>query len=82
MAEILEKIRQAIEDSGVSRYRISQETGIDQGQLSKLMSGEAGLSLASLEKLCEFLDLEIIVRPKRSKRSKNLSENLRWLQKA
>ncbi len=45
-------------------------TGIDQGQLSKLMSGEAGLSIASLERLAEFLNLEIIVRPKRRKRSK------------
>ena len=71
MAKVLDEIRLAIEQSGVSRYRISQETGIDQGQLSKLMAGEAGLSIASLERLADYLDLELVIRPKSGrKRSK------------
>ena len=71
VAKVLDEIRRAIEQSGVSRYRISQETGIDQGQLSKLMAGEAGLSIASLERLADYLDLELVIRPKSGrKRSK------------
>lgn len=68
MAAVLDEIRRAIERSGVSRYRISQETGIDQGQLSKLMAGTSGLSIERLEQLARYLDLEIIVRPRQRRR--------------
>jgi transcriptional regulator with XRE-family HTH domain len=67
MSKILQQIRDAIESSEKSRYRISKETGIDQGQLSKLMSGLAGVSYEALEQLAECLNLEIIIRPKRKK---------------
>ena len=71
MSEVLEQIRKAIEQSGTSRYAISKATGIDQGQLSKLMSGQCSISIEKLQKLLDFLGLEIIVRPKRkSKGSK------------
>ncbi len=33
----------------------------------RLMSGERGLSMEALEKLANYLDLEIIVRPRRRK---------------
>ena len=69
--EVLDEIRRAIEDSGVARYRISRETGIDEGHLSKLMAGEVGVSLANLQKLLDYLDLEIVTRPKRRRRRGN-----------
>ena len=69
--EVLDEIRRAIEDSGVTRYRISRETGIDEGHLSKLMAGEVGVSLANLQKLLDYLDLEIVIRPKRRRRRGN-----------
>ena len=64
MATVLGAIRQAIQKSGQSRYAISKATGIDQGQLSKLMAGTCGLSIERLEQLARHLDLEIIVRPR------------------
>jgi hypothetical protein len=67
MAKLLKAIRQAIQASGMSRYAIHKATGIDQGQLSKLMKRQAGLSLESLETLADFLGLEIIIRAKRQK---------------
>ena len=67
MAKVLEAMRRAVAASGLSRYAISKATGIDQAQLSRLMSGEKGLSLERLEKLADFLGMEIIVRPKRQK---------------
>ncbi|MGD9853941.1 MAG: helix-turn-helix domain-containing protein [Planctomycetaceae bacterium] len=70
MAKLLDEIRRAIEKSGYSRYSIWKATGIDQGQLSKLMAGEAGLSLASLERLLDFLNLELVIRPKRKQKGK------------
>ncbi len=70
MAPILDDIRKAIEASGKTRYRISKDTGISEGQLSELMAGTKGLSIESLELLACYLELEILVRPKRPKKGK------------
>ena len=67
MAPILDDIRKAIEASGKSRYRISQDTGISEGRLSGLMAGTKGLSIETLERLVKYLGLEIVIRPKRRK---------------
>lgn len=58
-----DELRQAIERSGVSRYSIWQQTGIDQGTLSKFMDGERGLSIESIDKLADLLGLHIITKP-------------------
>ncbi len=71
MPTLYEQIRQAIAASDKSRYQIWQETRISQGQLSELMAGTKGLSVESIELLADCLDLEIIVKPKRSKRSQS-----------
>jgi transcriptional regulator with XRE-family HTH domain len=65
MSKILQQIRDSIEASEKSRYRISKETGIDQGHLSNLMKGLAGVSVEALEKLAECLNLEIVIRPRK-----------------
>ena len=70
VGQVQNEIRRAINESGASRYAISKATGIDQGQLSKLMSGEVGISLANLEKLLDFLNLEIVIRPNRRRKGK------------
>lgn len=64
MADILGEIRAALEASGKTRYRISKECGIAQSQLSRLSSNERGLSIETAQKLAEYLQLEIVVRPK------------------
>ena len=40
-----EQLREAIDQDERSRYRISMETGIPQGQLSRFMHNKGGLSL-------------------------------------
>ena len=71
MGRVLLDVRKAIRRSGHTRYAISKATGIDQGQLSRLMKGKMGLSIDSLERLADFLELEIVIRPKsQRKRSK------------
>ena len=54
-----EQLRQAIQQDGRSRYRISLNTGISQGQLSRFMHSKGGLSLRSVDRLCECLGLAI-----------------------
>jgi hypothetical protein len=59
-------LRRAIRECGRTRYALSDETGIDQAALCRFMQG-GGLTLNSVEKLMEVLDLE--VRPRRKARS-------------
>jgi len=61
-----DQLREAIERSGVSRYRIAREADVDEGQLCRFMAGE-GLSLRSIDALAEYLGLDLIARPKQKK---------------
>jgi predicted transcriptional regulator len=54
-----ERLRQAIRDSGMTRYAISVQTGIAQSTLCKFLQGERGMSLESVDQLMECLGLEI-----------------------
>ncbi len=60
-----ERLKAAIEASGVSRYRIAQDTEIAESALSRFMSGERGLSMEALDRLLEYLNLEVVERKKR-----------------
>jgi len=65
MAELLSMMRNAIEASGQSRYRISKETGIAESVLSRFMSGETALAVETAERLADYLGLELVLRRKR-----------------
>ena len=69
MAPIYDDIRQAIVTSSKSRYRIWQETGVSQSQLSQFMAGDKGFSVEVLEKLAACLGLEFTVRPSKRRKS-------------
>ena len=62
-----ERLKDAIETSGVTRYRISQETGIEESALSRFMSGKRGLSMEAIDRLLEYLNLEVVEKSKRRK---------------
>ena len=70
MGQLISEIKKAIQASGQTRYRIAKESGVAQSQLSRLMSGERGLSLDAVEQLADYLGLEIIIRPKRRRTKK------------
>ena len=67
-----EQIRKLIDESGVSRYRIAKDCGIDQSAISRFMSGERGMNLSDLDKIAAYLGLEITQRrkPNTKERSK------------
>ena len=62
--KLSDQIRQAIETYGQTRYRIAKETGISQPTLSRFMDGSRGLPMKTLDRLAEYLGLEIVVRKK------------------
>ena len=66
-AIISDQVRQAIDDSGESRYRIAQETGIDESALAKFYNGQRGITTDTLDRIGKYLGLRIVMdrKPKR-----------------
>ena len=56
---ISEQLKRAILASGKTRYVIAQESGVSQAALSRFMSGERGLTLASVDAIAVVLKLEL-----------------------
>ena len=67
MAKLTDQLRTAIEDSGLSHYRVCKEIGLDQSTLSRFMSGKAGLALDTVDKLGDLLGLQLIMGRKPAK---------------
>ena len=63
--KLSDQIRQAVDDSGLTRYRIAKETGISNATLCRFASGERGLPTKTLDRLADFLDLNIAVGKRR-----------------
>jgi transcriptional regulator with XRE-family HTH domain len=53
------QLRDAIDDSGLTRYQIAKATGIDESALAKFYNGHRGLSMKALDALGEYLGLAI-----------------------
>ncbi len=66
MGELSEALRAAVKASGQTPYSIAKGADINRSQLSRLLSGERGLNSETMERLAEYLGLEIVVRPKTS----------------
>tara|TARA_R100001594_G_scaffold125673_1_gene162752 strand:+ start:357 stop:581 length:225 start_codon:yes stop_codon:yes gene_type:complete len=59
---ISEQLRAAISGADVSRYRMSKDLDISQAALSRFVNGAMGLSLSTVDKITEYLELEVTVR--------------------
>lgn len=70
MAYLLDQLIDAIESSGQTRYQIARGSGVAQSQLSRLVHGENEMSISNIERVAESLGLEIVLRPKRSRKGK------------
>lgn len=62
---ISEQLRRAIDAAGVTRYRVCKEIGISEATLSRFMSGAQGLTLATVDQLADYLNLELVSRKPR-----------------
>jgi transcriptional regulator with XRE-family HTH domain len=68
--KLSDQVRQAIDDSGLTRYRIAVETGMDESALAKFYNGHRGLSLNALDRLGEYLGLRIVMDRKPKKKGR------------
>ncbi len=55
-------LRQAILDSGQTRYALAFKCGVDQAVLCRFVAGKSGLNLATIDKLVEGLGIEVKIR--------------------
>ena len=58
-----DQIRRALNDCGLTRYRVWKLTGIGEDTLSRFVKGERGLPMKTLDRLADFLDLNITTGP-------------------
>ena len=67
---LTDQLRQAIDDSGLTRYRIAKETGISESALAQFYNGHRGLSMEALNGLGVYLQLTIHLGRKPDKKGK------------
>lgn len=63
-----------IEEKYGTRYKFCKNTGIDQGHLSRVLFGKSELSLESLSKILEALDMDIYFQDKKESRVRSSSQ--------
>ena len=68
--KLSDQLRRAVDESGLSRYRICKETGIDQGMFSHFMAGRVALGLGNVDALADLLELDIVARKKRGRKAR------------
>lgn len=56
---LTEALKAAIEQSGLTRYRIAKDTGITEASLCRFMQGETSLRLDKADLLVTYLGLEL-----------------------
>lgn len=55
-----EKLRRAVDASGLSRERICRMTGVDRAAMSRFMRGQRAIGTDSADKLAYFLKLDVV----------------------
>lgn len=63
--QFADQIRQAVRESGLTPYRICQDTEIDQAMMSRFLAGRMWLGEATMNRLAEYLGLEVVKRKER-----------------
>lgn len=64
---ISQQLREAIDASGMSRYRICKQIGLDESTMSHFMAGRCGLQLSTIDRLAELLGLRIVAEERTGK---------------
>jgi transcriptional regulator with XRE-family HTH domain len=56
---VSDQLREAIQNSGESLCQIANGSGVNDGMLSRFTRGLRGLSTKSVDRLCDYLNLEL-----------------------
>jgi len=67
MAKLTKAIVAAIKASDQTPYAIAKGADVARSQLSRLLSGERGLDIDTIERIADYLELQITIEPKNTK---------------
>jgi plasmid maintenance system antidote protein VapI len=56
---LAEALTKAVQDTGKSVYAVAKASGVAQAVLHRFLAGQRGLTLATAERLCAYLGLEL-----------------------
>ena len=69
---IAEQLRVAVQEAmwkrGIQQAELARQAELSEGQVSRFLRGERGLSLESIDRLLDVLGLEIVIRPRRERK--------------
>jgi plasmid maintenance system antidote protein VapI len=65
MGQLTKAIAAAVKASDQTPYAIAKGAGVARSQLSRLLSGERGMTTDTIERLADYLGLRITIEPKR-----------------
>jgi transcriptional regulator with XRE-family HTH domain len=65
--DIERQLKQAIVESGMSRYRIAKESGLTESQLSYFVTGKRTLTLPAAAKVARVLGIELTKKKSKKK---------------
>jgi transcriptional regulator with XRE-family HTH domain len=55
-----EQLRDILDSGSMSRYRLSKEAGVDQGQLSRFVLGKGQLTFKTLDRIGKVLRIRFV----------------------
>ena len=64
MGLLTKAITAAVKSSDQSAYAIAKGSGVARSQLSRMLSGERGLDTDTIERIADYLNLQITIEPK------------------
>ena len=56
-----DQLREILDSGPMTRYRLSKEAGVDQGQLSRFVLGKGQMTFRTLDKIGAVLRLRLVV---------------------
>jgi transcriptional regulator with XRE-family HTH domain len=67
---MVEQVRQAVKDSGLSLSELARRSGVDVSRISRFVEGHRGLTFAAAARVCEALGLVLTKKPGAKKKGK------------
>jgi predicted transcriptional regulator len=72
---IIDQLKKVREKKGITSYKLAELTGIRQPNIIRMETFEAIPNLETIVKVCETLDVELVVRTKKKKPAEDQQVN-------